>query len=186
MLATFVGGRAEPTEETAQDLATSRTYHVTPSPPTRPPAGKPGTRESAGSAPSSSLRTPAEAAIAREVTGSAAAAAAGATIDDVIADPREGAAILTFSVRAGTGVTRPQIITAAAAVARAAFSANAEVKLVTTRCVVSPGDSALTQIVFVGDVARDTLVTVAQDATAQELTDAFTTQWWNPRVSTPQ
>ena len=178
--------RDEPAEEAGEDLSTPQTYHVTPSPPSGPPAGKPEGQESAKSGISSSLRTPAEARIAWEVTGSAAVAAAGATIDDVIADPREGVVTLTFSVPARTGVTRPQVIAAAAAVARAAFSANAEVKFVTARCVVSAGDSALTQVVFVGDAARDTMTRLRDDADEQQLTDAFTNTWWNPRVSTPR
>ena len=176
----------KPVEETGEGLAMPQTYHVTPSPPAGPPAAKPEGQEGAKSVISSSLRTSAEAAIGREVTGSAAVAAAGATIDDVIADPREGAVTLTFSVPGRTGVTRSGIITAAAAVARAAFSANAEVKLVTARCVVTPGDSALTQVVFVGDVARDTMARVGDGADEQQLTDAFTNKWWNPRVSAPR
>ncbi len=173
-------------EETREDLSTPRAYHVTPSPPARPPAGKRDAPESADFGMSRSLRTPAEAAIVREVNGSAAVAAAGAAIDDVIADPREGVVTLTFSVPARTGVTRSQIISAAAAVVRAAFSANAEVKFVTARCVVSSGDSTLTQVAFVGDVARDTMMRVGDGADEQQLTDAFTNKWWNPRVSGAQ
>jgi hypothetical protein len=131
---------------------------------------------------SSSARTPAEAAIKAALAGSESLRTGGATVDDVIADPRQGVVVVTFSLPGTQPITRARVATAAAWIARGAFAANAEVKSVTVRCVVSPGGSASAQIAFVGDIARAAIDGLGENPTEARLDSAFTAKWWNPQI----
>jgi hypothetical protein len=103
---------------------------------------------------------------------------AGAKVDDVIADPRHGVVIVTFTVPAATA-NKSTILTAAASLAKSAFAANAEVKFVTARCVVGSGDVSTTQVAFVGDIARESVQSLGDAPTPEALASAFTNPWWN-------
>ena len=109
--------------------------------------------------------------------------ASGARVDDVIADPRQGLATVTFSLAASGPMTRARLIGAAGEIARAVFAANAEVRYVTARCVVSPGGAATTQIGFVGDVTRAAMDALGEKPTEAQLEGVFTSNWWNPAIS---
>lgn len=150
-------------------------------PPSEPPAGvKP--EAPSGAASSGSVRTPAEALIRSEIAGSEAVQQSRAQVDDVIADPRDNVAVVTFSLPSGVSVTRAQVITAADAVAQAAFAANAQVKYVTARCLMATQGVSGTQMLFVGDVERNSLMNMSQNATPQQLEAVFTRAWWNPSL----
>ena len=159
---------------------------ATPGAPTTPPTDRPPP-ESAGARADSSasppVRTSGELAISNELENSTAVHENRATIDDVIADPREGIAVVTFSIPTTPTVTRGQVIEAAAAVAQTVFAANAEVKFVTARCVIKPTGSTGAQIGFVGDAARSTVEAWGKDPTQEKLLAAFTRQWWNPQIT---
>ena len=159
---------------------------ATPRAPTAPPAdglssqGE-GVRDKSSASPA--VRTPGELAISDELEKSTVVQESTATIDDVIADPREGVAVVTFSIPAKPGVTRGEIIKAAGAVAQVAFAASIEVKFVTARCVVTPTGSTGAQIGFVGDAARATIEALGENPTQEKLLAAFTRQWWNPQIA---
>lgn len=143
-----------------------------------PPAATP---ISGSAAPSSAVRTAAELAIRTAVGQPRAVQAAGAKIDDVVADPRGGVVVVTFSAPATGNLTREIVLSVSGAIARAAFEQNAEVQTVTVRCVVG-GGSAGAQIAFVGDAARSTLLALASDAPPQQLQSVFANTWWNPQL----
>jgi hypothetical protein len=149
---------------------------------TAAPARQPAHSVSAArqsSTTNSSLRTPAELKISQDV--SQAQGIGSAKIDDVIADPRQSIAIVTFSIQA-SALNKSAVLTAAGAVARAAFAANSEVKFVTARCVVSPSGQSTTQIAFVGDISRQSLEALGTNFTADQIQASFTGQWWNPQI----
>jgi hypothetical protein len=149
-----------------------------------PLAGKPEGSSLVGGqvAGSAGLRTPAESAIRAAVAEAQSAAPGGARVDDVIADPRQGVATVTFSVPGGPALTRGRIAAVAVGVARAAFAANAEVKFVTARCLITTGAAAGNQIAFVGDIARQSVEALGRNPTAERLAAAFANQWWNPQL----
>lgn len=126
-----------------------------------------------------SLRTSGEARVNRDLQN---VQDGGIKTDDVIADPRQGVVIVTFSVPTAGPTNRSNILLAAAAVAKAAFASNTEIKFVTARCVVSGNNGASPQIAFVGDIARVTEGTLGTTPSPQDLDKAFTRQWWNPQV----
>ncbi|MHB9037839.1 MAG: tetratricopeptide repeat protein [Armatimonadota bacterium] len=127
----------------------------------------------------STLRTPAEVKISESV--SQAEGIGSAKVDDVIADPRQNIATVTHSIPAGT-LSKSAVVSAAGAVARAAFAANSEIKFVTARCLVIPGGSSTTQIAFVGDISRQAMEALGANATADQIQASFTGQWWNPQI----
>ncbi|MGC8863798.1 MAG: tetratricopeptide repeat protein [Armatimonadota bacterium] len=127
-------------------------------------------------------RTPGESALKAALAASETVRAYGAGIDDVIADPRQGLVVATFWLPATTPVTRARVLSAAAAVARSVFNANAEVRSVTARCIITPGGPSTTQIAFVGEVMRSTMEGLGDNPTDQQLESAFTGAWWNPQV----
>jgi hypothetical protein len=141
----------------------------------RPGAGLPPTG-------SSLARTPGEAAIKAALAGSEAVRSSGAAVDDVIADPRQGVVVATFTLPATGPVTRAKVITAAGQIAREAFGANPEVRSVTVRCIISPGGPATTQIAFVGDVGRAAMDGLGENTTEAQLDAAFSAKWWNPQI----
>lgn len=130
----------------------------------------------------SSVRTPGESYIRSELATSQSVTETGATIDDVIADPRSGVVSVTFAIQFKTVVTKEQIVRAALAVARKAFDLNREVKFVTVRCVIQVGGAQGTQIAFVGDIARQSADGLAPTAGTEQLAAAFTRPWWNPQI----
>jgi hypothetical protein len=148
--------------------------------PQRPPAGS----EAATPAPASasSVRTPGESYIRSELSTSQAVTETGASIDDVIADPRSGVVSVTFAIPVKVVVTKEQITRAAAAVARKTFDLNREVKFVTVRCVIQVGGIQGTLIAFVGDIARQSIDALGPSAGTDQLAGAFTHPWWNPQA----
>ena len=126
-----------------------------------------------------SLRTLGEARVNRDLRN---VSEGGVKTDDVIADPRQGVVIVTFSVPSTAPNSRGSILAAAAAVAKAAFASNTEIKFVTARCVVAGGNGASPQIAFVGDVAKVTMNALGPNPSPDALDKAFTRQWWNPQV----
>ncbi len=125
-------------------------------------------------------RTPAEVAIREAVARSDALRSARGSVDDVIADPRQGVAIITVSLPASASLGKDTVIMAAAGAARAAFAANNEVKFVTARCLAGPPGRA--QIAFVGDTARETMQGLAENAAPEQIQAAFANTWWNPQL----
>jgi cytoskeletal protein RodZ len=126
-----------------------------------------------------STRTPAEVKINQDI--SQAGGIGLAKVDDVIADPRQGVVIVTYSIPAAS-LNKGSILTTSAAVAKAAFAANSEVKTVTTRCVVTPGGESSTQIAFVGDIARRALESLGANPKSDQFEASFTSIWWNPQI----
>lgn len=126
----------------------------------------------------SNLRTSGEAKIKNDLQS---AQTNGVRVDDIIADPRQGILTMTFSVPAVTA-TRQGVLSAASALSRGGFASNQEVKFVTARCLVSSGDISTTQIVFVGDIARAASDGLGANPTPEQISSAFTGQWWNPQI----
>lgn len=111
----------------------------------------------------STNRTAAEQNITNAVSESQGVSG-GVTVDDAIADPRQGIVTVTFSIPLASA-NKSAIITTATAIAKATFGANSEVKFVTTRCVVTGSGSQSTQIAFVGDTDRTTMTALSQNST---------------------
>ncbi len=128
------------------------------------------------------LRTAAEIAIREAAASMPLTQSTGVKIDDVIADPRAGTVIITFSVPFKATLTKADIISVAAAVARAAFVQNAEVQKVVARCVTSTNVKTGAMILFVGDTSRSVLTSLSENATWQQVQQAFTNVWWNPYI----
>lgn len=131
---------------------------------------------------STELRTAAELAIRRSAGEVEAVQSYGARVDDVIADPRQGVVVATFSIPGGGTLSRDRILLAAAGIARAALAANSEVKYVTARCLISTGAPAGAQIAFVGDTARASIEALPDSPTREQLEALFANQWWNPQI----
>lgn len=126
-----------------------------------------------------SLRTKAEQTIREGLVSAEAVTATGATIDDVIADPRAAVASVTFSIPLKGIVTKDQISRAAVAVARKTFELHPAVRYVTARCIIQVPNAEGSQVAFVGDIAREAVTPAATD---QQLAAAFTHPWWNPQI----
>lgn len=131
---------------------------------------------------SPTLRTAAEIAVREAAARVPLVQSASAKVDDVIADPRGGTVLITFSVPFKATLTKADIALVAAAVARAAFAQNAEVRTVTARCVVSTGGTGGAMILFVGDTSRSILTSLPENITGQQAQAAFTNAWWNPQI----
>ncbi len=130
----------------------------------------------------SGMRTAGEAAVRTGIATSKSVQDSGASVDDVIADPRQGVATVTFSLPMTTPLTKSRVLAAAVAIAQEGFGANTEVKFVTGRCVAVPSGAKSAQIVFVGDIARATLQALGQSPTEEQMQGAFTNAWWNPQI----
>lgn len=126
-----------------------------------------------------SLRTTAEQSIRDGLSSAQPITDTGASIDDVIADPRASVATVTFSVPLKGMVTKDQITRAAVVIARKTFELHQAVRFVTTRCVIQTPGADGSQVAFVGDIAREA---VTADATDQQLAAAFSHPWWNPLI----
>ena len=150
------------------------------SPPNAPPVGTRPASDAAGA--SRGLRTPAESRIRGEAADSPAVRELRARVDDVIADPRHGAVIVTFSVPSTAPVTKTAVLRASAAIAAAAFEANREVNSVTARCLITEPASGGTQIAFVGEVIRGAIEGLGGQPTAEQMAGVFERPWWNPNV----
>lgn len=133
-----------------------------------------------GAAGGTALRTPAETTIKTAASESAAARDAHARVDDVIADPRQAIASVTFTLSGTAPASRERVLTAAMGIARAAFGANREVKFVTARCIIGAGDSA--QMAFIGDIARTSAEGLPETPEISSIGAAFANKWWNPQV----
>lgn len=133
-----------------------------------------------GSASPSALHTSAEDNIRSGLNSDQAVTSTGASIDDVIADPRTGVATVTFSVPLKGMVTKDQISRAAVAVVKKTFELHQAVKFVTARCLVQVPGADGTQVAFVGDIARESVTPSAND---QQIAAAFSHPWWNPQIS---
>jgi len=142
-----------------------------------PLSGATTTTSAAGSA--TSLRTKAEQSIREGLSSAQPVTDTGASIDDVIADPRAAVATVTFSVPLKGMVTRDQITRAAVAIARKTFDLHQAVRFVTARCVIQIPGADGSQVAFVGDLAREA---VAANSTDQQLAAAFSHPWWNPQI----
>ena len=132
------------------------------------------------------IRTSAEVAIRDQINKSQAVQSYGAKIDDVIADPREEVAIVTFTIPSGSSVAKANILAVASAVARQTFAAHSQVKFVTTRCIVSGSDSESSQIAFIGDMAKTSLSKLNDNPTLEQLQNLFANPWWNPQIGQTQ
>ncbi len=151
--------------------------------PTVPEAAAPSLSGDTASIPLSggggALRTKAEQTIRSGLASAQTVTETGASIDDVIADPRASVVAVTFSVPLKGVVTRDQITRAAAAVARKAFELHPAVQYVTTRCIIQVPNSEGSQIAFVADIQRKA---ITPTATEQQVAAAFSHPWWNPQI----
>lgn len=146
----------------------------------------PGSTDLAGTSQgSSSLRTKPEVEIRDKISGAQAVQESKAKIDDVIADPRNGIAIVTFSMPSDGSLTRDRVIQAAGAIADATFDAHKQVQFVTARCIISSGNVDSTQVAFVGDIARSSLGSISGTPTTQQLQGLITNPYWNPTIQQP-
>ncbi len=152
----------------AAPLTTPRATTVPPATPTAPA--------------SSSVRTQAELHIREQLRSSKEVKDAGAQVDDVIADPRSGLALVTISLSSKQTPSKSGVLNAAAAAAAAAFIAHQQVKYATVRCLTSYGGEAGTQVLFVGDVARPSADSLAGEINEDQIRDQFANHWWNPSV----
>lgn len=153
--------------------------------PSSPSSSVTTTESSTASQPagSSSLRTPGEAYIRSEIAGAENVRQAAASVDDVIADPRSNVTYVTFSVPAKGGIlTKDEVLKAALAVAGKTFDINSNVKWVTARCLVSINGPQGTQIVFIGDVSRQSVAALPANATIAQISAIFASPWWSPQV----
>lgn len=130
-------------------------------------------------AAATALRTKAEQAIREGLSSTQPVAETGATVDDVIADPRAAVATVTFSLPIKGIVTKDQITRAAVAIARRTFELHQAVRFVTARCVIQIPGAQGSQVAFVADMARESVTPTATD---QQLAAAFTHPWWNPQI----
>ena len=169
-----------------QPVPTARPQYETTAP-VAPPTQALPQRSPDSSAPvaissSGPVRTHAESYIRSELAGSQEITTAGATVNDMIADPRSGVVSVTFTIRFTPHLSKDNIITAAAAVARKTFDLNREVKFVTARCLIETGGAQGNQVAFVGDVARQSIESISPTATTEQITAVFTSPWWNPQI----
>ncbi|MCE5200405.1 MAG: hypothetical protein ABFD54_01055 [Armatimonadota bacterium] len=190
LVVVLVSHRSKGTRVTVTPSSRSTHYSV------NQPITEPGMTSSRDSRPSTSTRldgtsssgggstnrTAAEQSITNAVSESQGVSGSGVTVDDAIADPRQGIVTVTFSIPLASA-NKSAIIATATAVAKATFGANSEVKFVTTRCVVTGSGSQSTQIAFVGDTDRATMTALSQNSTQEQLMQAFSAQWWNPQIS---
>jgi hypothetical protein len=142
-----------------------------------PELAQPQTRASAPAEGPS--RTAGELALRSDANQVDAVTTAGALVDDVIADPRNKTAIVTFSISGKGILTRDKVLGVAEGAARAVFAGNGDVRHIVVRCVVPSREAGGTQIGFVADADRDSIVSLADNRSLEQLRAAFTNQWWN-------
>ncbi|MDH7602080.1 MAG: tetratricopeptide repeat protein [Armatimonadota bacterium] len=179
--------------ETATTSTHRRTQIKTPATQTSAPTSLPTaatTSAPASSAPQPAAappltRTAGESALKARLAETSTLRGTGAVIDDVIADPRTGTAIVTFSLLYSptSGLSKAKVLQCSWQIARAACMVNTEVRNVTIRCVITPAGPATTQIAFVGEVSRGTVESLGENPTSTQLENAFRNAWWNPIVS---
>lgn len=133
----------------------------------------------------SGLRTQPEMHIRDKVDDAEAVQKSKASIDDVIADPRSGVAIVTFSMPSDGRLTRDSVMLAAGAIADATFAAHKQVQFVTARCIMSSGNVNSTQVAFIGDIARSSFQGMPETPTAQQIQGIITNPYWNPALQQP-
>jgi len=141
-----------------------------------------GKSTSTASESGGSLRIPAEVYIRSEIANAQDVSETGASVDDVVVDPRIADVIVTFSVPIKGNITKDQILRAAVAISRKTFQINPEVKFVTARCVITTGGPKGVQIAFIGDIARVTLESLPANTTDQQAATYFTRVFWNPQI----
>lgn len=160
----------------------NRTAKPSASRPSVPPLSGPTTSTRAQGT-LSSLRTKAEQTIRDGLVSAEPVTRTGATIDDVIADPRASVATVTFSLPLRGTVTKEHISRAAIEISRRTFELHPAVRYVTTRCIIQTPAAEGSQVAFVGDIAREAFTPTA---TEQQLTAAFNHPWWNPQIGARQ
>ena len=127
--------------------------------------------------------TAGELAIKQGLTDSKNLQTSGITINDVIADPRQSLAIVTYTIQANASLNKNSVLITSAAIAQTAFASHEEIKFVTVRCIISSGSSSSsTQIAFVGDISRDAVNTLGQNPNQEKLQSSFSNSWWNPQI----
>lgn len=136
-------------------------------------------------AASLSSRTAGESALKARLAEISTLRGTGAVVDDVIADPRSGTVIITFSLLYSptSGLTKTKVLEYAWHIARAACAANTEVRNVIVRCIITPAGPETTQIAFIGEVKRSTLENLGESPTLAQLDGSFENKWWNPQIS---
>ncbi len=191
LLISMLAGRSGVKPESQRPMLDSKRYkieipHSAPSrsmAAPRSPASFPAPISSLAGGNAGGMRTSAESVIKSALSSSDAMRSAGVSIDDVIADPRQGLATVTFSISSRSVITKTAIIAAAASVSRAAFAAQADVKYVTARCVSGARSGGGVQVVFVGDAARANSDALGPNPTNDQLAALFTNPWWNPLIN---
>ncbi len=134
------------------------------------------------SRPTAQVRTAPEAAIKSKLLETQGYWSPQVRIDDVTADPRYAAVAVTFSLPPSTQINRATVLQNAFYIAAAAFVAHSEVMVVTVRCAI-PGEQNGYQLAFVGDITRDTALSLGGNITTAQINASFTSTWWNPRIS---
>jgi len=155
-----------------------------PVPPTTAVTSAPTTPSAQPIVSTATARTAGESAVKARLVETTTLRGLGVTIDDVIADPRNGTVIVTFSLpySPAGGLTKAKVLQAAWQIARAACAANVEVRGVALRCVITPGGPETTQIGFVGEISRGTLDALGENPSHDQLDNAFINKWWNPQI----
>ncbi len=129
-----------------------------------------------------SARTAGESTIKATAGQAQAVVSAGASVDDVIFDPRSRTAVATFSVPGSGMITKERIVRIAVGVARSVFAVNSEVQYCTARCIVTSSGGGGHQIGFVGDTARQSIEALPDGASDEQLSAAYTNHWWNQQI----
>ncbi len=124
----------------------------------------------------SGTRTAGESSVSATLMQSEAIRGNGASVDDVIADPRAGTVTITLVIPASTASNRNSVLNTAAIAAATAAASNGEIREITVRCVTK-ADGA-NQIVFVGDTTADAMRSLTTGATAEDINARFANQWW--------
>lgn len=180
--------RPEPVSQAGPPRSTrSRTYQATPAPPARAPKGMntsegEQSEETAG-VPSAAgtARTAGEREARARMSSLPAVRGMSLSVDDLIADPREGTVIVTVNLAAAGRVARDDIVTAARYAAKAAFDASRDSQIVTVRVIVTP-QAGSPQIVYVGDATWPSTKGGQGLAGGAATEPAFSREWWNPQV----
>ncbi len=165
-----------------------RTPATQPTTPLTPPTSTgvtPTTPFTAQPAAPLSSRTAGESALKARLAETSTLGGTGAVVDDVIADPRNGSAIITFSLLYSptSGLTRMKVLEYAWRIARTACTANREVRNVVVRCIITPAGPETTQIAFIGEIKRNSLENLGENPSPAQLDSAFENKWWNPQIS---
>ncbi|MBP5092838.1 MAG: hypothetical protein J6332_02185 [Abditibacteriota bacterium] len=136
------------------------------------PASRPTSSENRNA----NTRTSGESSVSATLMQSEAIRGNGASVDDVIADPRAGTVTITLVIPASTASNRNSVLNTAAIAAATAAASNGEIREITVRCVTK-ADGA-NQIVFVGDTTSEAMRSLTTGATAEDINAGFANQWW--------